>query len=126
MTAYEVHISDWSSDVCSSDLLRLCAIVYRSEFNAFNQDVRFDYDGGPFKAILGAFYGSDQVIADNGPDFFNFLSYVPAALGLPGTSFNPCGAFNGAGLSAGSSDERHVGMECVITFSSWSSPFILK
>src|SRR3546814_11264701 len=52
--------------------------------------------------MLGAFYGSDKVIADNGPDFFNFLSDVTAALGLPGTYFNPGGAFNGAGLSAGS------------------------
>src|SRR3546814_7541918 len=26
-TAYEVRISDWSSDVCSSDLLQACRVV---------------------------------------------------------------------------------------------------
>src|SRR3546814_4302527 len=28
-TAYEMRISDWSSDVCSSDLLRAAAALYR-------------------------------------------------------------------------------------------------
>src|SRR3546814_4827045 len=28
-TAYEMHISDWSSDVCSSDLLRTFGLVGR-------------------------------------------------------------------------------------------------
>src|SRR3546814_11794924 len=109
ISGYDEGLYSQSQTDCDASPLRLCAIVYRSEFNAFNQDVRFDYDGGPFKAILGAFYGSDKVIAANGPDFFNFLSDVTAALGLPGTYFNPGGAFHGAGLSAGSTEARRVG-----------------
>lgn len=87
---------------CDAAPIRLCALGYRSKFSAFNQDIRFDFDGGPFKAIFGAFYGKDKVTADNRPDFFNFLSDVTTAVGLPPSYFNPGGAFNGAGLSAGS------------------------
>jgi iron complex outermembrane receptor protein len=87
---------------CDASPLRLCALTYKSKFHAFNQDVRFDYDGGSFKAIVGAFYGKDSVTAANKPDFFNFLSDVTTALGLPPSYFNPGGAFNGTALSAGS------------------------
>ncbi len=102
VSGYDDGLYAQSQTDCDATPLRLCAIVYRSEFSAFNQDVRFDYDGGPFKAIVGAFYGKDRVEADNRPDFFNFLSDVTAAVGLPPTYFNPGGAFNGTGLSAGS------------------------
>ncbi len=87
---------------CDAAPIRLCALGYRSKFSAFNQDIRLDFDGGPFRAIVGAFYGKDKVTADNRPDFFNFLSDVTTAVGLPPSYFNPGGAFNGAGLSAGS------------------------
>lgn len=102
ISGYDDGLYHQSQTDCDASPLRLCAIVYRSKFSAFNQDVRFDYDGGPFKVILGGFYGTDKVVADNEPDFFNFLSDVTAAVGLPSTYFNPGGAFNGAGLSAGS------------------------
>jgi iron complex outermembrane receptor protein len=87
---------------CDGTPLRMCAIGYESNFNAFNQDLRFVFDQDAFKMILGGFYGRDSITADNRPDFFNFLSDVRAAVGLPDTYFNPGGAFNGAGLSAGS------------------------
>ena len=87
---------------CDGTPLRLCAIGYESKFHAFNQDLRFDYDGGPFKAIVGAFYGRDYIKAFNEPDFFNLLSDVRTAVGLPASFFNPGGAFNGTALSAGS------------------------
>src|SRR3546814_6918215 len=32
-TAYEMRISDWSSDVCSSDLKRTCAIADRRDLD---------------------------------------------------------------------------------------------
>lgn len=102
VSGYDDGLYAQSQTDCDASPVRLCAIVYRSEFSAFNQDVRLDYDGGPFKAIVGAFYGKDRVEADNKPDFFNFLSDVTAAVGLPATYFNPGGAFNGAGLSPGS------------------------
>src|SRR3546814_10814555 len=35
-TAYEMRISDWSSDVCSSDLLEHGALLYKREGARFN------------------------------------------------------------------------------------------
>ncbi len=102
ISGYDDGLYDQTQTDCDATPLRLCAIGYKSKFSAFNQDVRFDYDGGPFKAIVGAFYGSDKVTGDNKPDFFNFLSDVTTAVGLPPTFFNPGGAFNGTALSAGS------------------------
>ena len=87
---------------CDSTPLRLCAIGYTSRFHAFNQDARLDYAGDRVKLIVGGYYGRDVVETDNRPDFFNFLSDVRAAVGLPATYFNPGGAFNGTALSAGS------------------------
>ena len=87
---------------CDGTPFRGCSIGYRSNFNAFNQDLRFDYDSGPFKMIVGGFYGRDSITANNTPDFFNALSDVSAAVGLPSSCFNPAGGFNGAGLSLGS------------------------
>jgi iron complex outermembrane receptor protein len=80
--------------------MRLCAIGYKSRFSAFNQDIRLDYSGARVKLIVGGYYGRDKITADNRPDFFNFLSDLRAAFGLPATYFNPGGAFNGTALSA--------------------------
>jgi iron complex outermembrane receptor protein len=102
ISGYDDGLYSQSSTDCDATPLRLCAIGYRSKFDAFNQDVRLDYDGGPFKAIVGAFYGKDSVTADNRPDFFNLTSDVVRAVGLPASYFNPGGAFNGTALSAGS------------------------
>ena len=85
---------------CDASPLRLCSIGYRSEFDAFNQDVRFDLDAGRFKMIVGGFYGKDTVVADNKPDFFNALSQFNALAGLPQTYFNPAGNFSGVLLPA--------------------------
>jgi iron complex outermembrane recepter protein len=85
---------------CDATPFRGCSIGYRSNFDAFNQDLRLDYNSGPFKMIVGGFYGKDSITANNVPDFFNSLSDVRAAVGLPASYFNPAGGFNGAGLSA--------------------------
>ena len=85
---------------CDGSPLRLCSIGYESRFHAFNQDLRFDYNGGAFKMIVGGFYGKDHITSDNRPDFFNFLSDVRSAVGLPASYFNPGGALNGTALSA--------------------------
>lgn len=87
---------------CDGTPLRLCAIGYGAKFHAFNQDARLDYSGDRLKLILGGYYGRDYLNGANRPDFFNFLSDVRSAVGLPASYFNPGGAFNGAGLSAGS------------------------
>jgi iron complex outermembrane receptor protein len=85
---------------CDATPLRLCSIGYRSSFHAFNQDVRFDYERGALKFILGGYYGKDSITADNTPDFFNILSDIRNAVGLPSSYFNPAGNFNGTLLSA--------------------------
>lgn len=100
VSGYDSGLYQQSQTDCDASPLRLCSIGYKSSFHAFNQDFRFDYSNGPFKMILGAFYGKDSITADNTPDFFNSLSDVRAAVGLPASYFNPAGGFNGAGLSA--------------------------
>ncbi len=100
ISGYDSGLYSQSSTDCDATPLRLCAIGYRSSFHAFNQDVRLDYDGGPFKMILGGYFGKDSVTADNTPDFFNVLSDINKAAGLPSSYFNPGGNFNGTLLSA--------------------------
>lgn len=102
ITGYDDGLYSQSATDCDATPLRLCSIGYKSDFNAFNQDVRLDFNAGRFKMIVGAYYGKDSVTADNIPDFFNFTSDVRAAVGLPASYFNPGGAFNGTALSAGS------------------------
>src|SRR3546814_1424383 len=34
-TAYEMRISDWSSDVCSSDLLLSCPLIWLPDFRSY-------------------------------------------------------------------------------------------
>src|SRR3546814_19124062 len=56
MTAYDVLISDWSSDVCSSDL-----VVSAAEVDA--ELARIGHDLRPFDIVLvqsGAIYGTDN------------------------------------------------------------------
>ncbi len=90
-----------SSTDCDGTPLRLCALGYESRFHAFNQDARLDFTHDKFKLIVGGYYGHDALVTDNHPDFFNFLSDVDAAVGLPASYFNPGGNL-GAALPAGS------------------------
>lgn len=102
VSGYDDAIYDQSITDCDGTPLRLCAIAYSSDFEAFNQDLRLDYSGERLKVIVGGFYGRDEVRSENRPDFFNFLRDVNAAVGLPRAFFNPGGAFNGTALSAAS------------------------
>jgi len=102
ITGYDSGLYLQTVTDCDSGPLRLCSNGYRSSFEAFNQDLRLDYSSGPFKMIVGAYYGWDSVTSDNDIDIFNLLSDVRAAVGLPATWFNPAGGFNGTALSAGS------------------------
>src|SRR3546814_14675769 len=64
-TAYEMRISDWSSDVCSSDLLASFAdqklyeppvgFMVRVQFQVTGREVRNDERWGLFRASLTAF-----------------------------------------------------------------------
>lgn len=85
---------------CDATPQRLCSIGYNSDFEAYNIDVRFDYQSGKLKLITGAFFGVDELDTYNKPDFFNILSDVTAALGIPASYFNPGGGFNGTLLPA--------------------------
>jgi iron complex outermembrane recepter protein len=101
VSGYDSGLYSQLNTDCDATPLRGCSIGYRSKFNAFNQDVRLDYSGDRFKAIIGAFYGKDSITAANRPDFFNFLRDVNAAVGSVPGYFNPGGNF-GALLPAGS------------------------
>src|SRR3546814_3816917 len=98
-TAYEMRISDWSSDVCSSDLLAVhAAHVFdapgRHHAHAIGAGVRLDDDErlvlDVVFRILGADVGEQQL---------------------------------DVGLQALRSEERRVGKECVSTCRSRWSPY---
>src|SRR3546814_6583259 len=53
-TAYEMRISDWSSDVCSSDLalLRVVANDLEPAFGDLGEDTRFAKHASDLRAVL--------------------------------------------------------------------------
>src|SRR3546814_4904454 len=55
-TAYELRISDWSSDVCSSDLLRPAALIKSARGDRVALKLRFDgkFDSARFQYLLTA------------------------------------------------------------------------
>jgi len=97
---------------CDATPLSACHIGYNSDFDAYNIDLRFDYQNGPLKMIVGAFYGEDSIENDNKPNFFNFLNDANAAIlngqlqnpelaqSLAANYFNPAPGFNGVLLPA--------------------------
>src|SRR3546814_1472927 len=96
-TAYEMRISDWSSDVCSSDLIGL-NVTQRVQ------------PTGPFYATLRE-KKDFEVTMD-----FNCQSVVNPLLDIS--------KFISEDVSAGNrSEERRVGQECVSTCRSRWSPY---
>src|SRR3546814_9174666 len=57
-TAYEMRISDWSSDVCSSDLTIRRVGICRCRFCTFSDDVANDVD---IAAVLYLYAGVSEV-----------------------------------------------------------------
>src|SRR3546814_19812947 len=131
-TAYEMRISDWSSDVCSSDLtLSHCRLQDRPA-RPFDR---------LFNAAAAALAGSDRPRACSsqgawisrvdppdradgqcglwsaGPSDHQCLSLLPAARGA---------AAGRADRREGSSEDRRVGKEFVSPCSSRGLPFYLK
>lgn len=73
---------------CDGSPNNVCAIRYMSESQNLNFDTRLSFDdGGPFKMILGAYYGEDSIDTVNEPDFFGFLRPLLQGAGVPG-NFN--------------------------------------
>lgn len=70
---------------CDGSPLSLCAFKYKSDSESLNQDVRFSYESEKFHFIGGVYFGEDEIITDNKPDFYSALTL----LGVPNTYFNP-------------------------------------
>ena len=82
---------------CDGTPYYVCAIGYESDMESFNQDIRLAYSSDRIEFIAGLYYGDDEIVSNNQPNFFGFLSDTNAALGAPATYFNPGGAL-GLGL----------------------------
>jgi len=82
---------------CDGTPFYVCAIGYESDMESFNQDLRVNFTSDRLSLIVGLYYGEDEIVTNNRPNFFGFLSDTNAALGAPTTYFNPGGAL-GLGL----------------------------
>src|SRR3546814_20955915 len=101
-TAYEMRISDWSSDVCSSDLERL----YTNARFAKDRD-----DPGERVGSLAHYPWAGDPRPDCQPEIvLTCCRFSPSRTAPPGHA------------GAGRSEERRVGKECVSTCSSRWSP----
>src|SRR3546814_1022208 len=97
-TAYELRISDWSSDVCSSDLIVLMPFTYSISVGIGAGFIAFVL----IKVIRGRFAAVHP------------LMWVVAALFVVYFAINPI---------TSRSEERRVGKECVSTCRSRWSPY---
>src|SRR3546814_8429333 len=104
-TAYEMRISDWSSDVCSSDL------YHPSEPSSTPLSANSSHMG------QSLFYPAPAPVQNN-----NFHTYAPQMPPRPvqPLAFNPEAHFQP--LDHLRSEERRVGKECVSTCRSRWSP----
>src|SRR3546814_3494625 len=92
-TAYEMRISDWSSDVCSSDLV--FALAYIRHVNDNGKDLQLTYASPLF----------EKALREAGLDEDTRAQIVQSV------------------LECGRSEERRVGRECVSTCRSRWSPY---
>src|SRR3546814_6386018 len=60
-TAYEMRISDWSSDVCSSDLF---AILYRGNYQAKLMELKLQHHQIPYRLSGGTSFFARQEVKD--------------------------------------------------------------
>src|SRR3546814_21030132 len=104
-TAYEMRISDWSSDVCSSDLPGDLGGHIGLELHQDHAAAAAAADRGAEQAdeILGLFLQLDVAVADDAKD-----------------------AQRADGEARKRSEERRVGKECVSTCRSRWSPYNSK
>src|SRR3546814_11847749 len=106
-TAYEMRISDWSSDVCSSDLRK--QIVNGSFGKALNGKVFFVQE----RHLFGQFFlGGERSF--------------PIAMKIGHQWFNRSIAIKIVSIQGDRSEERRVGKECVSTCRSRRQPYHSK
>src|SRR3546814_15782194 len=106
-----MRISDWSSDVCSSDLVRLCKLLY------LRADTKADRDHKVHFRIPATRINLHPLIAQADHALAGLMTDQQAK----DLSEQPLGA--GFSEDAGRSEERRVGKECVSTCSSRRSPY---
>src|SRR3546814_1535585 len=104
-TAYEMRISDWSSDVCSSDLykailrgLAKLSGTHRAGRLAPDFDRKFPYDRERSSAVFALSIPEDKVV-QRATRMFDFIARYPQLFPDP----------------VRRSEERRVGKECVST-----------
>src|SRR3546814_12860557 len=102
-TAYEMRISDWSSDVCSSDLMRVYGIGQPSSVEASDTFFSFlsfvnAYDASPVDKNGKLLINDPKVKAGKVNALKDYTSTLPKGC-----------------TPLGRSEERRVGPECVST-----------
>src|SRR3546814_4498234 len=105
-TAYEMRISDWSSDVCSSDLDQLRHPVTRENFEDGDEADRDELCRQLERAVAAAPFAFQRV---------EFAAAAPSCALLSAQTFR--------GDLFQRSEERRVGKECVSTCRSRWSPY---
>src|SRR3546814_5754197 len=106
-TAYEMRISDWSSDVCSSDLTRVFGNEPKTQVKALGP-IDLDLRKGEFFAVVGPSGCGKSTLFDIVAGLAKATSGQVTFEGQPLTG-------------SASSEERRVGTECVSTCRSrWS------
>src|SRR3546814_19986098 len=112
-----MRISDWSSDVCSSDLLAL-AIVAAAKLRQLDIPEVSDFDSPTGKGAVGTvggkriFLGAGAYLNENGIDVSTAAAQADGMRADGATAV----------FAAVRSDERRVGKECVSTCRSRWSP----
>src|SRR3546814_11039779 len=112
-----MRISDWSSDVCSSDLGK----VWRTSLG-WGMALMF---GMTSLAVYSMFTWLPKILTEAGatPAFGGTMLALYSALGLAGALSIPALAVRVANAVPLRSEERRVGKECVITCISMGSPY---
>src|SRR3546814_19346873 len=120
-TAYEMRMSDWSSDVCSSDLglgiLAIDAAIFLVDHARAVIDGREQHQRGFAATLLDPERRLDLL------EVGRAHVEVPQLVGSPRLKTNGC---VGAGHAGIRSEERRVGKECGSTCSSRWSPYHKK
>src|SRR3546814_11800079 len=112
-----MRISDWSSDVCSSDLFLTRIPVFSIEYSGHST-----LAGACWAfPLVGAFVGLVGTVVLWLADGFGLASQLAAVLAIAAMT-----ALTGALPEAGRSEERRVGQECVRPCRSRWSPYYSK